>query len=75
MEAILNVDERGQMVLPKSVRSALGVQGGGKLAAVAMSRDGETCCVTLIRADRLEGMVRGFLGPVISQAFGDGGSK
>jgi bifunctional DNA-binding transcriptional regulator/antitoxin component of YhaV-PrlF toxin-antitoxin module len=58
------------MVLPKALRTALGVEAGDKLAAVSMERDGETCCVTLMKIDRIEGMVREFLGPVVADVLG-----
>ncbi len=71
VEAVLSVDERGQMVLPKAMRTALGVENGGKLAAVTMQQDQEICCVTLMRTDRLDGMARSFLGPIVSAVFGE----
>ena len=65
VEALVSVDERGQMVLPKDVREAAGIHPGDKLALVLWRKDGAVCCMTLIKADELTGMVRGRLGPLM----------
>ncbi|HOW45033.1 MAG TPA: HgcAB-associated protein [Candidatus Aminicenantes bacterium] len=64
--ALVSVDERGQMVLPKEIRDKAGIKAGDKLALVAWDKDGEFCCLTLIKANLLAGMVRDKLGPVLS---------
>jgi AbrB family looped-hinge helix DNA binding protein len=63
--SVVSVDERGQMVLPKELRERAGIRPGEKLVAVTMERGGKVCCITLIRAEEMEGMVRGLLGPVM----------
>lgn len=63
--ALLSVDERGQMVLPKEIREKAGIKAGDKLALVAWDKDGEFCCLTLVKANLLAGMVRDKLGPVL----------
>jgi AbrB family looped-hinge helix DNA binding protein len=65
VEALVSVDERGQMVLPKDVREAARIHPGDKLALVLWRKDGAVCCMTLIKADELTGMVRGRLGPLM----------
>jgi AbrB family looped-hinge helix DNA binding protein len=67
LEALVTVDERGQMVLPKDLRERLGILAGGRLAISSCGCDGEVCCLVLMRADRLDGMVRGVLGPVMRE--------
>lgn len=67
VEAVVSVDERGQMVLPKEVREKLGLKAGDKLAVVTMQQEGDVCCVTLIKTDRLSGMVQTFLGPIADE--------
>ena len=71
VEAVMSVDERGQMVLPKALRTKLGIEPGDKLAAVTLDRGDDACCLTLMRTDRLSGMVRDFLGPLMDEAFGE----
>lgn len=65
VEAVLSIDERGQMVLPKDVREKAGIRSGDKLALISWERDGEVCCLALIRAEGLSSMVRDLIGPVI----------
>ena len=65
VEALISVDERGQMVLPKDVRESAGIRPGDKLALIAWKKNGAVCCMTLIKADELRGMVRNKLGPIM----------
>ena len=65
VEAILTVDERGQMVLPKELRERAGIKAGDKLAITSWKKDGQVCCFTLMKAGNLGGMVRSMLGPVL----------
>jgi antitoxin PrlF len=67
VESIISVDERGQMVLPKELRERAGIIAGSKLAVASWEKDGRVCCITLIRAEELVGMVKGQLGPVIKE--------
>jgi len=67
IESIVTVDERGQMVLPKEVRERAGIKPGEKLALVLMEKDGQVCCMALLRTQALSGMVREFLRPVVEQ--------
>lgn len=69
VESVVSVDERGQMVLPKEVREAANIKPGDKLAVVSWLKDGEVCCVSLIKADLLTGMVRNLLGPVMKDVL------
>lgn len=65
VEAVVGVDERGQMVLPKDLRERFGVRPGDKLALVAWERKGRVCCVSMVKADELSGPVREALGPMV----------
>ncbi len=65
MEAVVAVDGRGQMVLPKEVREMFGVNAGDKLALVSWTRGGEPCCLTLTKAGDLAEAVRSAYGPIL----------
>lgn len=65
VESLISIDERGQMVLPKDLRDRAKIQAGDKLALIAWEKDGEVCCLTLIKADALAQGVKSFLGPVM----------
>ena len=73
VEAILTVDERGQIVIPKEVRESAKMGAGDRLALVSCMKDGEVCCVMLIHADQLTSMVRSALSPVMKDIIGDSG--
>lgn len=65
VDSVLSVDERGQMILPKEVREKAGIKAGDKLALVSWEKDGKVCCISLIRAEELQGMVKSLLGPIM----------
>ena len=65
VESLVSVDERGQMVLPKEIRKKANIEPGDKLALVSWEKEGKLCCLSLVRADDLTGMVKGLLGPMM----------
>jgi len=65
VEAIVSVDDRGQMVLPKDIREKLGLKGGEKLAIATRERDGKVCCIYMFKTDELVDMVREKMGPLL----------
>ncbi len=65
VEALVSVDERGQMVLPKELREKARIQAGDKLAVSSWVKDGQVCCIFLTRAEDLADMVKTVLGPVM----------
>lgn len=69
VESLVSIDERGQMVLPKDIREKAGIQAGDKLALISWQKDGEVCCISLIKVEGLTEMVRDRLGPVAKEIF------
>lgn len=67
VEAILSVDDRGQMVLPKDVRERAGIKTGDKLALISWERKGAVCCLALMKVENLSGMVKDVLGPLLHE--------
>lgn len=67
VESLISVDDRGQMVLPKEIRDRAGIGAGDKLAVMTWEKDGEVCCITLVKVEHLTDMVKGMLGPVIKE--------
>ncbi len=65
VEALVSVDERGQMVIPKETRTLANIRPGDKLALISWQKDGEICCLCLVKAEEMAGMVRGLLGPMM----------
>ena len=76
VEAVVTVDERGQMVLPKEIRVKAGIKPGDKLALIGWEESGSLCCLSLIKADSLGGLVRDMLGPMMGEIpSGPGGTE
>jgi len=67
VEAVVGVDERGQMVLPKELRQRAGIGPGDKLALISFEQNGAVCCLSLVKTDALAGMVRDLLGPMMEE--------
>gem|GEM_PF-67611 len=67
VEAVLSVDDRGQMVLPKDVREKAGIKTGDKLALISWEKNGSVCCLALMKAENLSGMVKDVLGPLMQE--------
>ncbi len=65
VEALVSVDDRGQMVLPKELREKANIRAGDKLAVTSWEKDGKVYCIILTTAVDLTDMVRATLGPVM----------
>lgn len=70
VDAVISVDERGQMVLPKDVRQRAGIAPGDKLALISWVKDGEVCCMSLVKTTAFADMVKDFLGPMMQEVAG-----
>ena len=67
VESVVSIDDRGQMVLPKEIRQKANIKSGDKLALVSMEKEGNVCCLSLIKINEIEHMVKGMLGPVMKE--------
>lgn len=72
IESLVTIDERGQMVLPKEIRDKANIKAGDKLAVISWKKGDKVCCISLIKADNLSGMVKDFLGPMLEEIGRDG---
>ena len=70
VEALISVDERGQMVLPKEIRDRAKIGAGDKLALVSWEKSGEVCCLFLIKSGDFAEMAKGLLGSIMKEAVG-----
>jgi len=75
VEALISVDERGQMVLPKEIRDKADLHAGDKLALVSWEKDGKVCCLILIKAGDFGDMVKGLLGPMMKEMMASEDAK
>jgi len=65
VEAVVTIDARGQMVLPKELREKAGIRAGDKLVITSWEKDGKVCCLSLTKAEALAGSMRELLGPML----------
>ena len=69
VDAVVTMDAKGQIVLPKDLREKAKLKPNDKLAIVGCERNGEVCCIMMIRADDLGSTVKNMLGPVLKEIF------
>jgi antitoxin PrlF len=69
VDAVVTVDAKGQIVLPKDLREKAKIKPNDKLAVIACERNGETCCIMMMRAEDLASSVKTALGPVLKEVF------
>ncbi len=67
VEAVVSVDERGQMVLPKELREKIGIRAGDKLAIISRKKQGSFSCIFLFKAEAMADMVKDMLGPLMGE--------
>ncbi len=65
VDAVVNMDSKGQIVLPKDIREKAKLGPDDKLAIVACERDGEVCCIIMTKAENLGDSVKRALGPML----------
>jgi antitoxin PrlF len=72
VDALITIDGRGQIVLPKDIRARAGIEGGDKLAVISWENDGRVCCLSLIKADEFGASLKGLLGPMMEEILQGG---
>jgi len=65
IDAVISIDVKGQIVLPKDLRDKANFKPNDKIAVVACEKDGEVCCIMMLKAERLQGAVTKTLGPLL----------
>ena len=69
MESVVTVDSRGQIVLPKDVRKRAGIQKGDKLILISCEEEGKVCCLTMMKVEDSEDMIKEMMGPMLKGVF------
>jgi antitoxin PrlF len=68
LEAVVSVDDRGQLVLPKDLRTRAGIRAGDRLAVMSYrGDDGEICCITLVKTGAVAGAVQSVIAPALGR--------
>jgi len=65
IDAVVTMDAKGQIVLPKNLREKADLKPTDKIAVVAYEKEGKVCCMVLIKAERLAGAVSKTLSPLL----------
>lgn len=68
IESVVSLDGKGQIYLSKDLREKANINEGDKFAVVSMKKNGEVCCLSLIKVEHLGETVRNFLGPMVQDS-------
>ncbi len=69
IDAVVTMDAKGQIVLPKDLREKAKLKPNDKLAVIGFERNGDICCIVIVKADALGGTVKNMLGPIFKEAL------
>ena len=72
MVAVIAMDGRGQIVLPKSLRDRADMKEGDRFCVVSSEADDKVCCISLLKADEIDQTVKDILGPIMKDVVGSG---
>ena len=65
IDAIIPIDARGQVVLPKDLREKANIKAGDKFAVISWQSSGRVNCISLVKADDFADIVKSKLGPLM----------
>lgn len=66
IEAVLTVDNKGQILLPKDLREKVNINTEDMLVVIAgCDENGEICCLILVKADLIDEELRSILSPML----------
>jgi AbrB family looped-hinge helix DNA binding protein len=65
IDAVITMDAKGQVVLPKDLREKANFKPNDKIAVVACEKEGKVCCILMVKAESLVGAVSKTLGPLL----------
>jgi len=65
IDAVITMDAKGQIVLPKDLRIKANFKPSDKIAVVACEKQGEVCCIMMVKAEKLVGAITKTLGPLL----------
>jgi len=69
VDAVVTIDSKGQIVLPKDVREKAKLKPDDKLVVIGCEEKGEICCIMLVKTEKLANTVKEALGPVLKEIF------
>jgi antitoxin PrlF len=69
IDAVVTVDSKGQIVLPKDMREKAKLKPNDKLAVIGCERNGEICCIMMVKAEKLGNTIKSTLGSMLRNVF------
>ena len=69
IDAVVSIDSKGQIVLPKDLRERAKLKPNDKLALIGFERDGGLCCIMMVKAEALGSTIKKALGPILKGAL------
>ena len=69
VDAIVTIDSKGQIVLPKDLRDKAKLKPNDKLGVIGCESHGEICCILMVKAEELGSSVKVMLGPKMKEIF------
>ena len=75
IEAVVSLDERGQILLPKEIREKAGLRPRDKLAVIVHYHNSEVAYIMLIPVEHLAEGLRRFLGPLLRELLEQEGEQ
>ena len=73
IESVMTIDERGQIVLPKDIRTRAGLGPGEKIALISWEKEGKICCLSMVPVRELSESVGAAIAPLMNTDVGLGG--
>ena len=68
IEAVLSVDSKGQILLPKDLRDKADIKTGDRLVCIAgCDENGKICCLILVKSELMDEEVRKFISPMLRE--------
>ncbi|MCE7738656.1 MAG: AbrB/MazE/SpoVT family DNA-binding domain-containing protein [Candidatus Heimdallarchaeota archaeon] len=71
VEGVVQLDGRGQIVLPKNLREKMNLKEGDKLVVISMNEKGKIASISLMKSSRFDGMVKLSLRPIMKEIMQD----
>ena len=65
IDAVVTMDAKGQIVLPKDLREKANLKPNDKIAVVACEKDSEVCCIMMVKAEQFRSALSETLGPML----------
>ena len=67
VDALVNIDSRGQIVLPKDIREKAGIKAGDKFVVISYESESDMCCLMLVKAADFAEVTKGMLEPMAKE--------